>query len=119
MLTAGEMAAIQRTVRLSLPDLCTRWVPTRTADGHGGQTETWTSTTNVPCRLSTAVSTNPQTDGNRYAMHTAWVLTLAHDQAISSGDRVTVNGTTYEVTSVQDDQSYRAGVRAQLRRVES
>ena len=49
---------------------------------------------------------------------TRWVLTVAHNQAISEQDRVVHGGETYEVARVDDTHSNRTARRAYLVRVD-
>jgi head-tail adaptor len=120
MLGVKELADMRAMAAAWLADTCTILTVTRTADGMGGYTESWGSTTGVPCRLVALIGRGPGggNSGDQYAVKSDWVLHLAHDQAIAQGQRVTVSGKTYEVAACDDDQTERASRRAWLKRVD-
>lgn len=119
ILTASELESMRQTSAGSLPGLCTVKTKTLTRDAIGGGTAVWSSTTNVPCRL-TALGTNKGAVqlGGATNYPGGWTLYLRYDQAIAAGNRVAYNGKTYEVTGVEDDNDDRAFRRALLRRID-
>lgn len=118
LITARELVAMQATAAGMLPDSCTIQTRSTVANGQGGVTETWASTINVPCKLSALLLRNEGSPGDRYAMRTGWMLSVAYSTTIAAGNRAIVNGHTYEVTSVEDEQSYRVLRRAYMQRVD-
>jgi hypothetical protein len=103
----------------ALPDTCSILAVTRTADGQGGFTEAWgtaTGGTAVPCRLdSKGGGRSPVAAAQRD--YSGWVLTVAHDVALTTDHRVEHGGETYNVLSVNDDGSWPLCLRASLERV--
>lgn len=121
VLSARELAAMRAEANRWLADTCTIQAVTVGRDTVGGITETWANTaTSVPCRLVSHVNRAPAggTQGEQYQVRTDWILHLAYDQAIATGQRVTVGADTYEVQAVDDEQTERASRRAWLKRVD-
>jgi hypothetical protein len=104
----------------ALDTTCTLQTATRTSDGLGGFTISWsTAASNVACRLSPlTMKALAGSQGEQFTVVSAWVLHLGHGQAVTAGQRAVVGGDTYEVLNVEDDQSERASRRAYLRRIE-
>jgi hypothetical protein len=118
MLSAREMALIRRQVSIWLPDSCTIRHKITVPDGHGGETKSWTDESPIPCKVSPSASKNQTTDGDQFSVATLYQIVFPWAQAIASGDHVVHQGWTYEVTSVEDTQSFGASRRAQARRLE-
>ena len=117
-LTERELELMRHEATDWLPDLCTVQTRATAPDGQGGVTETWASATNVPCKLNVATLRNAGRFGEQFGMHVNFVLSVRHDQAIASGNRVVLNSDTYEVIAVDDDHTYRPLRRAYLRRID-
>ena len=117
MITSKELALMRRTAGLMLPGSCTIQTRTRVFDGQGGETETWTDATNIPCKLDTDVPQHHSTEGDQYRVHDFWVFKFRYDQTIESGSRVVFESDTYEVVTVEDDTTWRALRRAYVRKV--
>ena len=114
-----------------LPDTCDIQVRRIVPDGMGGSTETWVTylfrdefdndnygAEDVACLLAPLTSKNQGQAGNQFMMHGGWVLSVAFDRAIASGNRVVMGGDTYEVLGVEDDHSTRILRRADLHRLD-
>jgi hypothetical protein len=104
---------------VALPDTCSILALTRTADGQGNFTEAWGTAvggTAVPCRLDNkGGGRTPVAAAQRD--YSDWVLTVAHDVALTTDNRVVHGGETYNVLSVNDDGSWPLILRATLGRV--
>ena len=118
MLRQEELGPMRETLALSLPDLATLQSRTVASDGMGGVTETWTSTANMPCRVSPIRLRQASPVGEQFRVHAGWEVVFRWDQAIASGDRVVLGSITYEVLSVEDVTSDRLLRRAELRRLD-
>ena len=121
MLSAKELAAMRATVSGGLPELCTVKRLLLSPDGQGGYTEAWsTAYDNVPCRLKPAGqgSRSGLQPGGQWHVASAWTLTVAYDQPLSTGERVLFGGETYVVLSVDDAASERVHRQAYLRRLD-
>ena len=120
MISAAELSKMRTQANRTRDTTCTIQTFTDVADGMGGFSQTWANTAaNVPCRL-TAQTIQAQTGqtANRYQVRGGWIVHVAHDQALSQGQRVVVGSDTYEVLNVEDASSERASRRAHLRRIE-
>lgn len=120
LLTAGELTKLRATASAMLPGTATIQTRSTVSDGMGGVTESWADTyTLVPCKLDIAgrQATLPG-EGDQFQVHSPWVLTIAYDQAIATGNRAIVQGDTFEVLNVADDHHYRTLRRAELKRVD-
>lgn len=107
MLTAAELADLRTVAALALPDRATITRRALAADGHLGQTETWTPiATDVPCRLVSETNSGNRegTIGSRMASTGEQVLRLRYGTALAEEDRiaVTIGGTphTFDVVRV-------------------
>jgi hypothetical protein len=118
--TAAELISMRDDIEaVALPDTCSILALARTADGQGGYTESWGTAvggTAVPCRLdSRGGGRNPVAAAQQ--SYSDWVLTVAHDVALTTDNRVTHGGETYNVLAVNDDGSWPLALRATLGRV--
>lgn len=121
MLSAKELAGMRATVAGGLPDLATVKRLMLTPDGQGGYSEAWSTVyESVPCRLKPAgQGTRSGTEpGGQWHVASAWTITLAYDQPLSTGERVIIGGETYLVLSVDDAGGERVMRQAYLRRLD-
>jgi hypothetical protein len=115
MLTDPELESIRSAIESLLPDTCNILSVTRTSDGQGGWTETWgTATASAPCRLDVARPGGEQVFGASVQPFTGYVLTLAHDETITTAHRVSCNSQTFSVVSVDLAKSWDGSRRAYL-----
>lgn len=99
---AGELARLRTDVLALLPETCDVLSVSRAADGFGGMTETWgTSSAAVACRMDHR-SGQMAVAGNALQAFTGDVLTLPYNTTISTGNRVKYSGGTYNVESVNE-----------------
>ena len=115
MLTAAEIAAMQATQSVALPDTCTIKRRTLTSDGAGGYTESWSDqATGVACRIAPirSLSDAEAAVGGALQGKSVWQLTLPAGQDIQHTDRVVVGGATYEVVSLGSEGAWETATRA-------
>lgn len=109
MLSARELAQIRSDMELLLPDTCNVLGVTRTSDGAGGWSDAETIVaggTAVACRMDFS---NPGREGVSATAQTSFksgLLSLAYDYEISTDNRISFGGETYNITGVNDDQSW-------------
>jgi len=118
-LTSSELSDMRSMADDWLPDTCTIQAATEGVDALGGGSLSWADTyTAVSCRV--APIRQGQEGVSSYALQgrSAWVLSVAYDQALTVEDRITYGGDTYEVESVEDDHSNRTLRRAIVVRVD-
>lgn len=117
ILTSDQLAYMRDTISDNLlPDTCNILDPTNTPDGLGGFDETWgTATASAACRVDQKKRMETDEAG---ALRPAsgWVLTLAHDQAINTTQRIEHNGQTYRVVAIKEDASWEASTRVDIER---
>jgi hypothetical protein len=118
----ATMLAKMRTQFVNfLPDTCTIERATRTPDGAGGWSETWTlvSGGTVKCRLDPLYTRDQvETVGAKEGFVSEYLLTVPYDAPLESSYRVVLNGDTYQVRMLLADHSWRVARRAYIARVE-
>lgn len=103
MLPRGELDRLRADIEgVTLVDTCDIYSVTRSADGYGGVTETWTALySGVKCRMD-------QTSGREQLAGGAWqwfsknMLSLPATTAITTAHRVYYGGVMYAVMSVNE-----------------
>ena len=118
-LTPLEIAAMRAEALGVLGDTCTVQVPTETVDANGSVFTAWADTANVLCKLA-PLSMRDQVSqaGAGFTAIANYVLSVAYDQAMSSGYQVVHQSVTYEMIRVEDLHTWRALRRAYLRRMD-
>ena len=116
-LQATELSRMRSTQEDALPDTCTIQAPTVTKDGIGQPVKSWSARdTDIECRISPR-NIRELVMGSRDTPVGEWVLTVAHDQTIETGDRVIYDSRTFEVVGVEKDESWELVTRAGLMEV--
>lgn len=91
MLTDTELDDMRNVLNESLPDRCHVKRPANTSDGYGGWAQGWSNiSTNVPCRISPAVSDRgfDVLIGGAPHATSEWNITLPADVPILPSDRI-------------------------------
>lgn len=110
MLTRGMLAAARAQVVARLGDTGTVYTYTRTEDGMGGGTATFTASGTVACSVA------PSRHGTEKAVADAertvgpWVIIVPHGTALEATDRFACNGHTFEVTWADAGQTDHAAL---------
>ena len=100
MIPANELAAMQESLNLLLPDTCNILGAMRDSDGAGGETETWeVATASVACRLDFLRGGETMQSG-ALQPYTQAILTLPQATVITEQNRVEHGGNTYTVQAV-------------------
>jgi head-tail adaptor len=114
MLDASMLAAMRDAIEELLPDTCTILSVTRTPDSKGGWTEAWgTASSSVACRLDMKSGVE-QLQGGGVEPYKSYALSLPYDTTITTEYRVVHSGTTYNVKTVNTNQSWIAVRRVEL-----
>lgn len=89
---------------------------TFTSDGMGGFTEAWSNVGTVTGRIYPVNSRAfaEAEGGAQLVSQTRWFLSAPVGTDITAKDRIVFSGRTWEVTEVNNDQSYQTALRAQL-----
>ena len=119
LLTADEIANMRAEVgNVALPDVCNILTLTQTADGQGGFTDTWgTTTIGVACRLNN-VTVRELVSGAALQPFSRWILTLPHDTTITEQNRVEVGTISYNVIGLDNRKSWNLCIRVELEKAE-
>lgn len=111
---ANLLAAMRADIQNTLPDTCNIITVAEAADGQGGWTETQsTATASVKCRIDQQTGLEFET-GGALEDYATYILTLPHDTTIAVTNRVECNGSTFNVTHIDDDKSWMASKRVRL-----
>jgi head-tail adaptor len=119
-LTAAELAQIRADIADLLPDTCNILQLTRTSDNAGGWSEAWgtaTGGTAVPCRLD---FTQPGRESVASASLTPFksgMVSMAYDKTVTTANRVEIASTQYNITGVNDNQSWIGVKRVSVERI--
>jgi hypothetical protein len=125
MPSSAELARIRADMEdATLPDVCNILSLSQTSDGQGGLTDTWTAAyTNIPCRLDLFTSRGVGLIGAEIVVgaalkaYTTWILSVPHGTVLTSGDRVSVSGNTYNIIEVDSGRSWGGNVRATVEKL--
>lgn len=99
ILTAGELELARADMAATLPDTCVVTRVTTVQNDSGGWTETTVDADPIACRLG-PVAGRERVLGGRLVEESDAVLTFEYDADIQGSDRITHDGTTYEVVDV-------------------
>ena len=118
MLGSADLAAMRDVQRQVLPQTCDILRPSGSVNAVGEEVITWgTAGSAVPCRLARARARLAAV-GEQVTLEAGWVATLAHDADVRAGDRMVVDGQTYEVIAVWQAHAWRTATRVDLKRLE-
>jgi len=112
------LSAMRDAIADLLPDTCNILSVTRTADGMGGINESWgTAYSGISCRVdmnSGLMEGREVTTADALHPYTRYILSVPYDTVITTDSRVEHSGTTYNVSSVNTEQSWMAVKRCWL-----
>lgn len=117
MLTAAELVDLRSTQNSILPDTAIIQRYTLTSDGMGGYDQNWSNVGTVRCRLypQTLRSMNENPNGGMQMIsETRWFVTMPVGTSITAKDRVLIDGRTFEVYQVNNNESFQTAVRAEV-----
>lgn len=117
MLTDHELREIRATVDKHLPGTAVLYSPTRTADGSGGETETWAAYGTVPCHVIIGRSPREDPATGEWRMLSYYSVVVPAATAIKARDRVVSDGATFEVTGYHGANDQHGCIRALVTRV--
>lgn len=117
-LTAGELAQIRDDIEALMPDTCDILGVTMTSDGAGSWTEVWgTASASVPCRLDFKGYGREAVIAGATQPYKTGVVSMAYDQTITTENRLLISSVTYNVTGVNDSQSWIGVKRVTVERI--
>lgn len=120
MLTAAELADMRDVQKLAFPDTGTILRGTSSHNEIGEAVIAWgTVASSLAMRLMPATrQANLDVVNDQTTLVANWVVTIAYDGDIVTGDRVVVGAGTYDVIAVTDEFTWRTAVRAECKRIE-
>lgn len=114
-LNSKQLSHMRAAAEALMPDTCQLQTVTRTADGAGGWTESWSVSATVACRVDAMISRNrSEAQAAREAKIVYYTLTVPWDTTLELDMRVVHGGVTYEVVEAHGDDSWPVTRRARL-----
>ena len=106
-LSSAELNDMRDHAEATLPTTCEIDYVTRTADGMGGFTQSWTARgTAIACRLTPArLGSHSDITADTLLEGQTWTLSVPYDQTVAVDDKVIVNSSTYRVSQVNTGES--------------
>lgn len=119
MLSTTEITGMRETLATSLPGTVTISRATYSADGMGGQAETWAAVGTATARVSPAgTGSEAITAGGGVAAVSPWVVTLPAGTDITERDRIGYEGQVLEVVGLDSPRDWALGIRCACREVD-
>jgi len=115
MLSNSELLFMRESIGQLLPDVCNILTPTDTPAGMGGFTQSW-GTVVSPCRLD-ITNKMEGLGGASMREYQSTILSVPYNTTVDVNKRVEHGGYTYNITAVNNDQSWIAVKRVTLERV--
>ena len=106
LLQNNDLIYVRGEAQVSLPDTVSIQRRTLTSDGQGGFAESWSiSYPNISARLGK--SGNSETiNGSRQEAVVTLTVTLPYSQSVEESDRIIHSTGTFEVTGINDSQTW-------------
>ena len=104
-LSAAELAQIRANILELLPDTGNILSLTNISDGQGGWTQGTVIAGTVACRME-AISGGEALSVDQLKPYSRYMLTLAHDTAITEQNKWQYGSNVYNVVNANDDQSW-------------
>lgn len=119
-LTANEIASMITAVAEPMPDTCVISSPSRTSDGAGGGTITYSPVTGgtVSCRFDPYTyksDVDVIAGAETYVFN--YIGTFPYNAPLASDSHITHSSKTYEITSFISDKSWQLCIKAYLSEV--
>jgi hypothetical protein len=114
-LSSGRLTAMRARADGYLVDLCEIDYPTTSSDGMGGWSTSWAARgTAIACYLQAKDVSDISKSGERLTTFTQYTLFINNGGTIVPGDKVVLEGRTYKVEGVVEEDSVRAYKAAKL-----
>lgn len=100
LFSAEEISELRTEFSGYLPDTCVIYNKTKSSDGMGGETETYTPGTTYKCRLQVESSQGKEESSNsRQQASIPYTVILPYNAVVRRSDRISVKGMMLEVIS--------------------
>lgn len=117
MLSDAELTAMRDTQELAMPGTAIIYnVFGLVSDGQGGYYDGPVAVGTVPARLYPRTSRSYQegVGGAQVISMTTWFITMPWDTVVDARNRISMEGRTWEILSVNNDESWRTAIRAEV-----
>lgn len=113
VLSSSDLAYMRSAIAELLPDTCNILSATEVADGYGGVTQTWgTTSASVACRADIK-SGMESLNGASLRPYRQLVFSMPYNTTINASNRIEYGSDVYTVQSVNTEQSWIAVKRVQ------
>lgn len=117
ILTDDELRILRHDVAGLLPQTVQIQRATETVSASGGVSEAWVTASTVrgridPLKAMGAIGSNAYTIADQEKGRSHYQLSVAHDADLRDGDRVVIDGATYEIRQLHRDVALAAVRRA-------
>ena len=120
-LSTAELAQIRADIANTLPDTCSILAIIHTSDGAGGWSDsagTIAGGTSVPCRIDFAFNSGKEHMSNAtLTPFKSGVVSMAYDKTITTANQIQIGSTIYNITGVNDQQSWIGVKRCTVERI--
>lgn len=116
MHTAADLTFMRDTQELALPGTAVIQGTVSVTDGQGGYYESYAGVGTVPARLypRTSRSYSESVAGGQIISLTTWFITMPWDTVVDARNRISMEGRTWEIVSVNNDENWRTAIRAEV-----
>lgn len=91
MIGADEMTALRAVAESAMPDTCKVERQTKTSDGMGGYTESWSTTATVKCRIAENKHQNREHEiGGKVQSSGSHIVRVPYATSVNESDRLVV-----------------------------
>ena len=115
LLSSAQLLAMQTTQDSALPGTAVIYRADNVTDGMGGFTETWNAVGTADGRLRPIISRGETeyVTGSQVAVVADWFVTMPIGTDVTAKDRIRIGGRAFEVSFVNNDESWRTACRAE------
>ena len=115
LLSDAQVTSMQTTQDTGLPGTAVIYQRSDTSDGMGGYTEEWIAAGTADARLQIMISRGDTeyVTGGQVTQVLDWWLTMPVDTTITAADRIRFGDRAFEVSYVNNDESWRTACRVE------
>lgn len=116
MHTTADLSFMRDTQELAMPGTAVIQGTVSVTDGQGGYYESYAGVGTVPARLypRTSRSYSENVAGGQIISLTTWFITMPWDTVVDARNRISMEGRTWEIVSVNNDENWRTAIRAEV-----
>lgn len=117
MISSDDLEYMRAYVDMLLPDTCEIEVFSRTSDGAGGFTETWTAIGTVDCRFDPAQTTEQDVKiSGKDTLKSVYQVSLPYNCGLTDDHRISYNGKEFQILQIDNQHSNNVSIRARVAR---